>query len=150
MMSPRTKRVVTWLALLALGVLAFLLWSRRFPAKAKALAPVIAELESAHAAAGQYPTNVQSLASVQDVTRTYEIYFGERSETNLFWAAADISSHDLSILVGTNYFVLFAPTGRMKPWSFSSFPVWRRTHEDSDWRRGRIHWSLLGTYWSKN
>lgn len=149
MISPKSQRVVAWGVVIA-AVLTFVLWTRHFPTKARALTPVITELETIYKTTGQFTTNVQALTSVKNIERTYRVYFGERPNTNLFWAAADVSSHDLTILVGTNYFLLFAPTGKMKLWSGSSFPAWRRIHEDSEWQRGRIHWSLLGTYWSKD
>lgn len=148
MMSGRSRRMLTWLAVAAGFVTAYVLWSHRLPTKARALAPVIVQLEAARAATGQFPTHVESFASVQLLQRTYSVYLGERTGSNLVWSTPDVSSHDLTVLVDTNGFCMFAPTGKMKLWSFSSFPVWRRTHEDKAWRRGRIHWSLLGTYWS--
>lgn len=145
-----SRRTLVWLAVVAGVIIAFVLWTHRLPSKARALAPVIAQLQEVHAATGQFPENPESLASVQALERTYSVYFGQRTGSNFVWSTSDVSSHDLTLLVDTNGFCMFAPAGRMKPWSFSSFPVWRRTNEDTDWRRGRIHWSLLGTYWSKD
>ena len=149
-MSRTSRRTLIWLAVAVGAVVAFVLWTHRLPAKARALAPVIAQLQAAHAATGQFPANPESLASVQTLERSYSVYFGQRTGSNFVWSTSDVSSHDLTLLVDTNGFCMFAPTGRMKLLSFSSFPVWRRTNEDTDWRRGRIHWSFLGTYWSKD
>lgn len=66
------------------------------------------------------------------------------------WMPNDVSSHDITILADTNGFEIFAPTGRMKPWSFSSFSVWRYSSQGQKWQNGRIHWSLLGSYWSED
>lgn len=150
MMTGRRRRILAWLGAAVSVCIALVLWAHRLPAKARALAPLIAELQAAYAATTLYPTNVEELASVRTLERTYSVYFGQRTGSNIVWATSDVSSHDLTLLVDSNGFCMFAPTARMKLWSFSSFPVWRRTHEDTDWRRGRIHWSLLGTYWSKD
>jgi len=124
--------------------------SHRLPSKAKALSPLIEELGSIHTESGVYPVDLASLSSVAELRKNYKLYFGERTETNLVWDASDVSGHDLTILSDTNFFIMFAPVGRIKPISFSSFPVWRYTSDKPEWDRGRIHWSMLGTYWSKN
>ena len=150
MMNLKAKRILWLLLAVIVSVGLSGLLSRILPAKVKALDPVIAELQKCRNQAGGYPADPTSLASVRRLREEYRLYFGFRNGTNLMWDAADVSKHDLSVLVETNYFVLFAPVGQIKPWSFSSFPVWQRTPDDSRWRKGRIHWSLLGAYWSKD
>lgn len=149
-MNRTTKRRLAWLAVAAGVVVSFVLWTSRLPPKARALAPVIAELQEVYATTGKFPENAESLASVQTLERTYSVYFGQRTGSNVIWSASDVSSHDLTLLLDANGFCMFAPTGKMKPWSFSSFPVWQRTNEDTEWKKGRIHWSLLGTYWNED
>ena len=142
------KKVLIILGVACLTICLFVVWTLRFPAKARALDPVLDELAQLHGKNGVYPTSPSSLPSVQRLSQHYSLYFGERTQTNLLWNASEVSSHDLSILVETNFFVMFAPTGRIKPWSFSSFPVWRRDSDGGGWEKGRIHWSFGATYWS--
>ena len=141
--------------MLILGIACVLLalWfilGQREPAKANALDPVADELLQIRKKTGMYPTDISVLSSLIPVRERYTLYFGQGTDTNLAWSPSDVSSHDLTVLVTTNYFVMFAPTGKIKLMSFSSFPVWRRTSDDTDWQKGRIHWSLIGTYWSED
>ena len=131
-------------------VVLVMLWNQHLPVKAQALEPLIRELADCKARTGRYPTNAFALQAARSLTNKYSIYPGERTETNLTWNACAVSSHDLTVLVESNYFTLFAPTGRIWPISFSSFPVWRFKSADAKWNKGRIHWSLLGTYWNED
>ncbi len=54
------------------------------------------------------------------------------------------------MLLTPKVFEIFIPTERVKMFSLSSFAVWRFTSEKERWENGRIHWSLLGTYWSED
>ena len=148
-MTRSSKRKALVLGGLCIAVAGVWAVTRMPPAKARALDPVARELVEIHRNTGEYPLEISGLPSLRHVTAAHSVYFGKRTATNLAWDAWEVSSHDLTVLVATNLFVMYAPTGKIKPWSFSSYPVWRRTSEDADWRKGRIHWSLLGTYWSE-
>ena len=123
------------------------LWSRHLPAKARDLDPVIQELAEFKAKTGVFPLDAQTLTSVHGLATRRTLYYGDRQGTNLFWDPFEVSAHELTILTLTNEFTLYAPVGRIKLFSFSSFPVWRYDSASMNWARGRIHWSLLGTYW---
>jgi len=134
--------VIVTCVLIILG----LMCNQRIPTKARALEPLIKEFTDFKMRTGNYPTNVLALQTAQLIANKYSMYLGERTATNLMWDAFTVSSHDLTVLVESNYFTLFAPTGRIWPISFSSFPVWRFESDGAKWIKGRIHWSLLGTY----
>jgi hypothetical protein len=154
--NPRRRRV--WrnvkLALFA-GVLGYLavsfLRDRYFPpAKCSALNAAIAEMDRFKIAEGLYPTNPATMLSLQELQKRWKVYFGERIADGVKWSPYEVSVNDLTLLVDGTNMVCFAPVERMKSYSFSSFAVWRYTSEEHRWRRGRIHWSLGGTYWDEN
>ena len=145
-MTWRTAIVsVAGLTALSIG---WFLWGRSPPQKACDLDPVIHELTAYRAEHGVYPTNLLALASIQRLATRRSLFYGERKGSDLLWDPFQVSANDLTVLCCTNRFTLFAPTGRVKLYSFSSFPVWKYESESPVWSKGRIHWSLLGTYWS--
>ena len=149
-MTRKIKCLMVLVVALCSLVFSVCLWNQNFPAKAQALEPLIKALADFKARTGSYPTNALALPAAQSISHKYSMYWGERTETKLTWNAGAVSSHDLTVLVESNYFTLFAPTGRIAPISFSSFPVWRYESTDAQWNIGRIHCSLLGTYWSED
>ncbi len=148
MIAIRIKKPVMLVSGLIVIFIGWWLWSMCIPAIARDLNPVIQELTALKLQNGIYPTNLLALASIQKLSKRRSLYYGERKDSDLFWDAFQVSAHELTVLSCTNTFTLFAPTGRIKLYSFSSFPVWKCDSESPEWKKGRIHWSMVGTYWS--
>lgn len=150
-MEGKTIGRIIGLALCSLVIYFLIIRPRQLPEKVEALEPVIAELMNIKKQTGVFPADPASIASIEELGIEYRIYFGEVNEDKVVeWSPHKVSAHDFTVLVHSQGVAIFAPTGRIKPWSFSSFRVWRWTSYDSKWERGKIHWSLMGVYWSKN
>jgi hypothetical protein len=151
-MQLAVNRWKVWMAvLLGTTALAFACWLQSPPSKARVLRPLIADLDAYQATNGAYPMSCVSLASFSQTTQHVTIYTGQRDETNgVTWETREVSDHDFTVLVDRAGYEIFLPVGDMKMISFSSFPVWRIDSSQHRWQKGRIHWSIAGSYWSND
>jgi hypothetical protein len=143
-------RVAFFSAIMALQIYVIYLWIHTPPAKAENLQPLVVELDNYDKTRGQYPTSCVSLASFTHLSKNFTIYTGEPEANGIAWNPFEVSSHDFTILTTTNSYEIFLPAEHIKLISFSSFPVWHLDSDEHRWQKGRIHWSLIGSYWSKN
>jgi hypothetical protein len=149
-MTTVAYRRTLWYGLVVLMVMAFGWWVMKPPGKAHALKPLIADLNQYAIANGRYPTQCLTFSSYTQLAKNFRVYTGSRDSNGVAWDPFDVSRHDFTVLVETNGYELFLPTGRIKHLTFSSFSVYRYDSTERRWRNGRIHWSLLGAYWSKD
>lgn len=133
-----------------LVAVAFAWWIKQPPGKAHALEPLIADLDGYAVANGQYPAQCLRFSSYTQLARDFRVYSGGRDSNGVIWDPFEVSRHDFTVLTETNGYELFLPTGRIKHLTFSSFSVYRYDSVKRRWKSGRIHWSLLGAYWSKD
>jgi len=132
-------------------MLALFVWRAHSPpAKSQALQSLLADMERFRATNGLYPTSYAGFASFAQVTQQFSVYSGKKDTNGIFWETREVSSHHFTILGDSAGYEVFLPVGHMKMISFSSFPVWRFTSTDHKWEKGRIHWSLVESYWSKD
>jgi hypothetical protein len=97
-----------------------------------------------------FPTSYVSFASFTQLTQRFKVHTGGLDTNGMKWEPRDVSRHDFTVRVDLDGYEIFLPVGRMKFITFSSFPVWRYDSARRRWQKGRIHWSYLGSYWSKN
>ena len=145
-----TYKRAFWYGLIVLMVVAFGVWMKQPPGKAHALDPLVGDLNRYALTNGQYPTQCVSFGTYTQLTQSFRVYTGSRDSNGVVWDPFDVSRHDFTVLVETNGYELFLPTERIKALTFSSFSVYRYDSVERRWRNGRIHWSLLGAYWSKD
>jgi hypothetical protein len=148
---PSTRRQFLIALTVTIAVITFVLWPNSPPAKAKALLPLMKELEQHKTAHGKYPTTFEAIHSFTQLTQHFRVYLGFRdSETmTITWKPHEVSAHDFTVLIQESRYQIFLPVGRIKMYSFSSFPVWKYESDTHQWHEGRIHWSLQGVYWSE-
>ena len=123
-------------------------WMQTPPSKTRQLSPLLVEIDSFAQTNGAFPTSCTIFQSYGQLTQNFSVYSGKRDSADVTWEPAEVSRHDFTLMVVTNGYVVFLPVGRMKPISFSSFPVWRYDSSARHWDKGRIHWSYGGSYWS--
>jgi hypothetical protein len=123
-------------------------WAHTPPNKAHLVQPLLAEMDAYRATNGAYATSYASFGSFSKLAQRYRVYTGERDTNGVTWETREVSGHDFTVLSDPSGYEVFLPVGRMKLISFSSFPVWRFASAEHRWQKGRIHWSLLGSYWS--
>lgn len=148
------NRRTVLLALLLVGVVfALHWWFRSPPSRARQLRPLLTEIDGYRATNGAYPTSCVSFASFSQLTQHCSVYTGRRETNGIIWETREVSDHDFTVMVDRQGYEVFLPVGRMKPISFTSFPVWRYDSAEHRWQKGRIHWSYAtdysGSYWSK-
>lgn len=151
-MSNFFNRRNVWVSLIVIGVVAGMLWPNSPPPKAKDLLPLLQELDEQMKAHGKYPTNYEDIKSLAALAKRHSVYTGFRNlETmEITWSPHEVSAHDFAVMTQASEFQIFVPSGRIKIYSFSSFPVWKYESSTRKWREGRIHWSILGAYWSED
>ena len=137
-------------ATIALQIYVICLWLHTPPSKAKNLKPLLVEMDGYYQTHGQYPTSCVGLDSFTNLSKNSSIYAGELDAKGVSWSPFEVSSHDFTVLAAKDRYEIFLPTGHIKPISFSSFPVWRLDSDEHRWRKGRIHWSMAGSYWDQN
>jgi len=128
--------------------IALAMWSVSPPPNARELRAVLKDIDNYATTNGTYPTSWTKFASFSALTQHYGVYLGEWATNGITWQPYKVSSHDLTVMVDQDGYEIFLPVGRMKPVSFSSFPVWRYDSAKHHWEKGRIHWSVAGSYWS--
>ena len=139
------------LAAFALGVaITLFLWLLTPPSKASKLQPLLADIDRYVSTNRGYPTSCLSFASFSQLTQHFSVYTGGRDTNGITWDPFEVSRHNFTVMVDQSGYEIFLPAGRVKPISFSSFPVWRYDSVKRRWQKGRIHWSYLGSYWSKD
>jgi hypothetical protein len=151
-MHPRERQRILWqLVLGAVGAAVSVhMWDTYTgtPAWAKATEPLILELEAYYQSHGRYPSAYTQLATYQSLQSRYSLYAGESDGKT--WMPFRVSENDLSILVVPTAYEFFLPVENIKPMSITSFAVWRYDSVSHQWTKGRIHWSWIGSFWSKD
>ena len=146
------KRTLLWALIFILAIAAqifvFHLWLNTPPSKAGELSPLLKEINHYHATRGQYPKSIKIFSSFTNLTQRHSVYTGEQTTNGVTWQPYDVSNHDFTVMIAPDGYEIFLPVGHMKMISFSSFAVWRLDSNERRWRKGRIHWSLIGGYWS--
>lgn len=146
------KRNFLWalLSAVAIGsqIFIFYLWLATPPSKASQLKPFLKEIGNYQKTHGAYPKSIERFSSFTNLTRTFSVYGGEQTTNGITWQPYEVSHNDFTVMVTPNGYEVFLPVGHMKMYSFSSFAVWRLDSNERHWRKGRIHWSLIGSYWS--
>ena len=135
---------------LALQIFILHIWWNTSPAKAKNLNPLLEDINSYQKNHELYPASCEQFSSFTNLEKNFSIYTGESRTNGIIWQPNEVSGHDFTVMVGPKGYEVFLPVGRMKMISFSSFAVWRFDSTERRWQKGRIHWSLLGSYWSGN
>jgi hypothetical protein len=137
MQTTLNRRTVLFALVVGAAVLAFAWWIRTPPSKARQLQPLLTEMDAYASTSGTYPTSCVGFPSFAQLTQRFSVYTGGRDTNGVTWETREVSDHDFTV-------------GRMKPLSFSSFPVWRYDSSRHRWQKGRIHWSFAGSHWSKD
>jgi hypothetical protein len=150
-MEITINRRTILLALMYIGIaLAFLWWLCVPPTKARELRPLLKAMDSYMATNAKYPTSCAGFVSFTQLTQHFRVYTGEPTTNGIAWEPSEVSRHDFTVMVDKDGYEIFLPVGRMKLISFSSFPVWRYDSFHRHWQKGKIHWSFVGSYWSRN
>jgi hypothetical protein len=133
------------------AVIGSLVWQLRSPPpKARSIRPLLEAMDAYRATNGAYPTSCVSLATFSQTTQRFTVYTGECDTNRVTWKPFAVSDNDFTVLVDRAGYEVFLPVGRMKMISFSSFPVWRIDSSQHRWQKGRIHWSVVGSFWSND
>ena len=133
-MNPRTNnltktKIVAALYAMFLGMVGYLIISWWFspPAKARHLAPLLAEIDNIKTITGKYPDSYLSFSSYSNLTKQLTVYAGNHDTNGIVWDPHEVSGHDFTVLLAEDGYEVFLPVGRIKMVSFSSFPVDRKS-----------------------
>jgi hypothetical protein len=148
------RQTVLWTALLAtafaLQIYVFNLWLHTPPTKAKQLKLLIVEMDNYRKTHGRFPASCVDFDAFTNISKSFSIYTGELDTNGVSWSPFEVSKHDFTVLTDKTGYEIFLPKGQIKFISFSSFSVWCLDSNKHRWQKGRIHWSMLGSYWDEN